>query len=587
MRVVTLQVLKAQEFPVAFIFTVILNLSDSEVSATFSIFSYVDSTSIVNVIHGNVSTTTSTNEFHPIHTTLTTSESLQTVYSIDVLDFAFDKSELGDDEDENEKINQTSKYFRLVSKHDSPNFCPEQSLHDIHDYSGPTKASDIIRISRTLNGNGYLEMVHLPSPPLQEVHKTTCLQTNDKGNSRNHFYETLKKCYLPDVIILSTIRTLLNFTFVGFTQKPSEHKKMKWHLNICYGEATFLLLPNEFASTRGSYMSLGEIPVELIACVKSDSLSSFDYSFGSVFIWSWWIAIAVIVLLHMLLYRSISRGFDVTWYFLNMPGFLSHPMKVVGFTLISITIVANSYNGSLSAEFMRLADFPSFEKFVALRYRVAIVGSRKSLNVIYETSFPNATRRGLEKALGGIPFVDTLYDETIIKTYNGSFSQVVRTMAEMKLGLLGNDQVDLASMLGKSVKNVMSGYLCKVLDVKAEINLPMSLPRSVRVWGYLSQRTARLVNTWLEIGLFKFGNSFSYSHSQMALQALDMKDAATGLECRPLTINSHLGLSALYFGAFGCGLLTRFLVSKLRTNSGWINWKFWAYNTRNLIHMSQ
>lgn len=422
-----------------------------------------------------------------------------------------------------------------------------------------------------LNSWGYGRKLKLLTPPILQLgvpHQ--CLLSVDQLKLRQLLYTLLKNCFEELHVVISTLQPYANITL---TPDIKYTDSTRWFLKATLGEMGTFMFPNHIAFTRGSHWVLGETPIHMISCIHIHSLKAFDFAFSEIFPPTILVGMLLVIIPHIWIYQDFSRSVDVVWPFLGMHYLLhKHPRKVVGFTLLVTSVFWYVYDAYICADCIYIAEFPSFAELMRQGYKLWIPKADMKQEFVGLLRAPKMQE--LLKPFFRLMGTMTLEEFVVHRSENTvQLEDVVHLMASTKLLVYALYRRDLFYGLGKSDKFMQKKYKCHVFDLLVDIPLQMSVPRSGRIRGYMSNRMTWLLTKTLEMGIFEFAKSFKYTQSQSQVTALQMTKASALAEpIKASILQSPIGISAMYLIGINFIVLVSFLMKYWKKWNLWSNW---------------
>lgn len=360
------------------------------------------------------------------------------------------------------------------------------------------------------------------------------------------FYKNLRKTGMTEIWVLYSILHHVNISSVTKTLAEPQLTKSKWLLNIYAGERGITGIPNVIARTRGGFTITGETHWKIIACVNTHSVNSISYTLPSIFVPQLWTQIIFVVLLVSFIYKNVTLGMDIIRLFLGWECELKHPRNVVGYILISVSIVTYTNSAYISTDLMQLAKFPTAKMLIRDGYKVWSHSGATALFEYFYKDFPTRVKQSLERFLDGKKITDALSDGTPIISSN-TLKLILKIVNE-KLLLWGYNHVDLLQKLGAGLKYIRQKYICKVINLSDEID-GVGDQRTLRVWGYLSSKLMKLHSRFFQMGFYVHAKNAINYYSQQETKDLDLMDAGDFLIPQPKSFKSIIGISSVYMVA--------------------------------------
>lgn len=355
------------------------------------------------------------------------------------------------------------------------------------------------------------------------------------------------KVCTEELSIITEVSRYVNITLVSFRLPPKESVKAKRLLNVFHGEGVGVAMRNVIILTRGGLVHFGNIPRNMIACLDPKVLQFYDFTLPFAFTRELWFAILILSAILTFIYKNVALGMDIIWLFVGWGLEHSHPRKVVGFILISISIVTYTYSAYISADLMQLAEFPKLNllfKQIGVKLLVATKGGRR--NILNFFGFmPMVTKKRIMKYLG-----DFTPEELTVQAESwnyGSTFEILEMLAKDKRYLWGAEHLNLARKIGTGLKSIRDKYLCQVRPTNIETGCEFMVRIILRYWGYLATTFGAVHERLLEAGVLNMVNKFKEYRSQNDVRDLQMKDANGFVTPAPLNLKSAIGISALYF----------------------------------------
>lgn len=412
-----------------------------------------------------------------------------------------------------------------------------------------------------LNSEGYGRRLQIRFPIYHARYfMEGCTEISEQLKTHRTLLAALKKCLSLQLLIASVIESRANVSFV----QKDENEFGNWFLQFIWGEAAFLQFPNYVAFSRDVQWIANEVELNAMTCVSI--LSNFDFTFSGFFPTPVPTSVVMVVLAYIWMYQNFGRGIDTFWTLLGKPFMIyRHHRKLIAFSLLSSTLFWCSYNAYISTDCMRIAAFPPLEQLLKLKYRLWIHPKFPKKDfmkfLVRERKFMPVTLP-LLNMIGGTMTWDELLYQNDKYAWSLKLGELIEKIVSEKLFIIGTDKDDLLYKLGSPDMLIKGKYICHLFHLIKDVPMPVTLPNSARISGYMSRRVASLLLKLSETGIYAFGHSLEYFVGQNELKDLQMAEAnslvapvATSL------LQSPIGISGFYQVAVGVSLLVLFVVA--------------------------
>ncbi|CAL8068298.1 unnamed protein product [Orchesella dallaii] len=393
-----------------------------------------------------------------------------------------------------------------------------------------------------VNQNGYGTSVFIPSPfSLGHNKKENCFKNYQGGRSRSNLFGEHVNCSLEDLWLVAPIQTILNIslTLKSLNQRSSHQK---WMLQIRYGEGTLQMIPNIYIYTRGSVIIIENFVVDLMGCIPTEQLQTFEFSVFTALDYSSWGSLLLLILICCFVFQNVWKGLDFFGTFLGRELTQKHVRFQVCIILVGFSILSYVYASTLSAESMQLMDFPAFKTLIKRGYRFWM-GETLTVSVILR-SVSNWTKNGLKRHLGADMDDPKLFfvgkGNLKIQRYYSNNLKMLSLAAKYKLFITSITSFDMFKVIGKRLISVNENLICKVGRTSGDVEL--SFDHTIRIWGYLSNRFAQLIASMLSSGEYVRLRSLKQVNVGNEMKNMEMSNAVAFSKPKPITLNSVVGL---------------------------------------------
>lgn len=423
--------------------------------------------------------------------------------------------------------------------------------------------NQLLRLSKQLNGHGYANHVLLRASSIMDLRRTSwCLEASDSEENIENYYKVLAVCWFTQLVLISPLQTILNFTFVTENAliPKKERDSIRWFLQAEMFDTIFQSVLIEQVIIRDKHTTLDKFPFDVIACLTSENLETFYFGVVAVIDWTFWLLLLLVAICYAtnMIYKNLCGGLDLLWIFFSLSYRKNHPRMGVIFLLPFITYLAWTYQAFISSESLYLAKFPNVFNLIDLHYRVwtqayvlknnkAILKSICSgMPRIIANQFSSGVKKFLKKS---IKLVDMFNAPPGIFDFgfggNYTLLETIEVMAREKLFLVSNIMPTLYyAFRGGMTISVKNKYYCQVIGLGKEFGLGVTFPYTLRSSGYPSQRFDEALGHWTTAGFTSkaTGEAFKLFIRKKQLQYLDVKDALV-VPVEPLGLWSSVGVS--------------------------------------------
>ncbi|CAL8140055.1 unnamed protein product [Orchesella dallaii] len=426
---------------------------------------------------------------------------------------------------------------------------------------------DLRRFTQHLNANGYGRHILIQSS-IGNLHIDNCLKvSSDKYQNRQKFYQHLGKyCSPPSIIIYLVTQHAMNATCITDEKDVPDHEydDFEWFIHARFEETLINEIPTEITATRGSILIMQNYKLKVLSCVTIKSIfQKLDFIFGSVIHVSVWFSLLITSLAYMILYNNWSLGLDTMWPLFSQPCWQTHPKRLIFMHWICMIFISSIYSSSISSESVQLQDFPSLAKLYKKGFKYWLIEKRVVSKVqrrLEKELFVNIVKGILGRdTLGHGKFRDT-FDEAIDFTYDGNGSQFVHVPEYQNLSKLINSLTSQNLLLGtpaavrsfgraavsEGVIYFQNTKVCKFFTID-DVKIMLTL----RVWSYLSYRSATLLKRFTENGIPERFENLQLDTKKNAIKDLTVVATNKCVPPIPIKIKSAVGISVLVLFALG------------------------------------
>lgn len=419
--------------------------------------------------------------------------------------------------------------------------------------------SHLQSLSEKLNSLGYDRKLPIRSSPMNSW-EPQCMIKPGQKNDRRVIHEALRKCASRDLVVVISLQSYVNLTFISQMPSTEDLNELNWFLKLVPGEAALSAVPNEFAFTRGAHYLIDQNPVHLMACVKMHSLTSFDFTFGSIFNLPVVIIVFLVMFPYVLIYQNIRKGADTIWPLFGLCMSLKHPPLKISVTLLGMCLFYCVFSARICTDCLRIAKFPTIYDLFKKGYKILMPPNQfANIKAILNLPLVKILAFSLVRNMNAGTTMESLMLQSKVPV--GTLISLVDDMSYRKLFITPGINFDLFILLQGKDKFIGKKFMCHAFDLNVDIPLQGSLPVGARIWGYMSKRMTWVFAKGLEMGLFSNAKSWKLSQSQKTMNSIKATDAGTFVEPGPASIlQSPVGISSIYLFTIGCSLLTLFLV---------------------------
>ncbi|CAL8068342.1 unnamed protein product [Orchesella dallaii] len=216
---------------------------------------------------------------------------------------------------------------------------------------------------QNLNSNGYGYQVVIPnSMTYMNEEERHCFEDYESGRVRTNLFGEHVNCKEAELWLLASVQSVLNITLsIGFSNQIEDTSHQNWMLQFRVAEGYAQVIPNIYIYSRGSFQLGKSLELDFLACMDLRKIQEFIFSIISALDFTSWCCFILLILLYGL-------------------------------------AVQNIWKGTLSAESMQLAEFPTLKKLMREGYRVWVVA--KGAVGMVMGSLSNYSKNGLQRYLG-------------------------------------------------------------------------------------------------------------------------------------------------------------------------------------------
>ncbi|CAL8068328.1 unnamed protein product [Orchesella dallaii] len=395
-----------------------------------------------------------------------------------------------------------------------------------------------------LNSNGYGNLVLIPDNFAYSTEESpNCFKHYDRQRSRTSLFGDHVNCNVSYLWGLASIQSVLNISFrYGGSEIDQENGNQKWMLQINVGEGMSQFIPNVYMFTRGSIQFGENLEIDSLACMDINQLQAFDFSVISALDFPTWCNIILPIFLYGFIFMKIWKGFDLVWTFFGKPLTKQHARGCVFIVLAAFSFLSMTYQSTLSAESMKLTEFPAIKKLVKDGYRFWVV--EKALVVSIMGSLSNSTKNGMKKYFGMNPADPDIAfagkgEQNIAFHYNNTLSLFLAA-AKYKLFVTSISYFSMLKAFGKQLFFVNENLLCKVDGMASTFEVAYG--RTIRTWAYLSNRFSKVVAILFSSGDYERTMRLNNVLSKIELKKVQITKAGTFMESKPIGLTSVVGV---------------------------------------------
>ncbi|CAL8067986.1 unnamed protein product [Orchesella dallaii] len=472
-------------------------------------------------------------------------------------------------------------------------YCCPSDLERIHILGCSKVGCNLNEEAQKYNLEGYGSSVFIPNSLgiLKEAGEN-CFRHYHTGREQTHLFGEDVDCLYPELWIAAPIQQRLNISFtIDTSRKPDEQK---WSLQIRFAEGLQLVIPNYYLFTRGSVIISEKLEMDLLACLDIQKVQAFDFGIISALDIASWCVLVGLIFLYGLVTQNIWKGLDVLLTFIGKSVVQKHVKSCLYIVLVSTSMLSYIYQSTISAESMKLTEFPEFRELFRKDYRIWVEMKAPVTSIV--KLFSNYSKNGLEKFTGVDITEPNLYfegegDQHMANPYNNTVGMLERA-ARYNLFVTSLTEFAMFKVVGWSTFSVNEKLLCKVDRVTEDFDLPFGY--TMRTWGYLSVPFSKLVATNLISGAYDRVLKLRQGVIKSEMTKWH-KDAANFMDPKPIGLMSPLGVyCGIIFATFGIALVwwgikvcsewPTDIVSKVRNmRQQWREW--WRTKVFNFIRV--
>ncbi|CAL8121314.1 unnamed protein product [Orchesella dallaii] len=449
-------------------------------------------------------------------------------------------------------------------------YCPKH-LHQIQLKFEQTSLtiSEIHSECQHLNNNGWNRKAFLLVSGSSTSYDALITNIDQKiAKGRKNFTQHLNETYAAEYFLFRLVSDHMNMSidpnFREFIADEESHTH--WYFNIKKINTVIPRFRNDIAATRGSYIVTHQDTGKLIYCMETSELVKIKWDiYLRVYDLQSWICILCVILAYSFIYKSVSKGFDLAWIFLDMEFWRRHSRKILAPYILGAMFIHLAYDSGMSTDFIDF-EFPVYFREMFVReHKVwhidispVVEDVKQGLSLI-----PESFQRFLEQNSGKRDIEKGFYVE---KGYYlpENIHDRVKALANKKLLLLngvGNSFTfpSLFMTLAAMKKAVIEEkFICGLLLQNPSTNL--QLTNSFLLRGYMSTKFTNLLEKLLEAGLLHYVQGLMTLQSAMKLR-LKVDDISAVLSSSILGVRTPLGVVCAAYIALNFVFLFVFIVS--------------------------
>ncbi|CAL8068310.1 unnamed protein product [Orchesella dallaii] len=395
-----------------------------------------------------------------------------------------------------------------------------------------------------INDNGYGNQLIVPD---SFAHSTAaaynCLKHYDSRRVRTNLFGEHVNCSLPDVWIVASIQSILNvsITFKGSTTEEDK-KYQKWMLQARFGEGLAQRIPNIYAYTRGFLIIAEHMELDLMACLHTQQLQTFQLSISSALDLTSWYILIILVLLYGYVCQNVWKGLDLLWTVSGKELTMEHGRTCVCIVLIALSVLSYVYESTLSADSMQLTRFPDIKTLMKEDYRLWLAKTGP-ISAITRT-LSNLTKNSLQSYLGVDPRDPKIFfagknDQSISSYYSNRLGMLL-TAAKYKLLITSITCFNMLKVIGKNLVSVNENLVCQVDRTSRHVEL--SFVHTVRIWGYLSRECYKLLSTLFSNGEYVRLRRLKLVKEGIQMKSVKLSNTDTLIVTKPIDMISAVGI---------------------------------------------
>ncbi|CAL8121318.1 unnamed protein product [Orchesella dallaii] len=376
------------------------------------------------------------------------------------------------------------------------------------------RSSEIRSVCKHLNSNGWnmKALVLVPGPPTSYDGQITNIDPKT-GKGRKSFIQHLKENYIFEYFLFRMASDQINVTidprFKTFVvdYEPESY----WNLTIKVIAINLLVIRNDVAATRGSYLVTHQETLALVYCMETSTLVKvkWDIYFTVLDIPSW-TCIIITILVYAFIYKSITHAIDLAWMLLDMEFWKRHPRIILAPYFTGAMLLHWTYDSGMSTDFIAFSFPRYFREMMDTGYGIwdnDISSRMEDVDVDVMNNFiPESIRNFLYQNAGVKDLSKVFYMEF---GYNlpENVHDRVKAMANKKLllvnGVENSFMFPSLFMTLSAMKTVVvdNEFVCGILHQHPSTNFQTT--HSFLIRGYLSMRFYELLKRFLAAGLGK------------------------------------------------------------------------------------